>query len=83
MRSILSPAPLDLVDLLFYLEGLQVVEFGFVGLKFGMELIFAGFFLNDVSSIIPVDATSCCAPRCAYRLVPLEEDNSSAFVSSC
>ena len=49
MRSILSPAPLDLVDLLFYFEGFQVVEFGLVGLEFGVEFILAGFFLNHVS----------------------------------
>jgi hypothetical protein len=30
MRSILSFAPFDLVDLLFYFEGLEVIEFGFV-----------------------------------------------------
>jgi hypothetical protein len=83
MRGILSPAPLDLVDLLFYLEGLQVIEFWFVGLKFGMEFVLAGFFLNHVSSSVPIDATSYCVQSCAYRLVPLEQHNSSAFVSSC
>jgi hypothetical protein len=40
MGSILSSTPLDLVDLFFYFEGFEVVEFGFVGLKFGMELVF-------------------------------------------
>lgn len=49
MRSILSPAPLDLVDFLFYLQGFQVVEFGLVRLKFGMEFVFTGFLLPMVS----------------------------------
>jgi hypothetical protein len=30
MRGILSPAPLNLVDLLFYFEGFEVIKFGFV-----------------------------------------------------
>jgi hypothetical protein len=42
---ILSPAPFDLVYLLFYLQRLEVVEFGLVGLKLGVELVFAGLFL--------------------------------------
>jgi hypothetical protein len=50
VRSILPPAPLYLIDLLFYFEGFEVVEFGFVGLKFGVELILACFFLQNVSS---------------------------------
>lgn len=41
----MSAAPLDLVDLLFDLERLEVVEFGLVGLELGMELVLAGFFL--------------------------------------
>jgi hypothetical protein len=45
MGRILSPAPLNLIDLLFYFEGLQVIKFGLVGLKFGMELVLASFFL--------------------------------------
>jgi len=51
MGSILSPAPLDLVNLLFYLEGFQVIEFGFMGLEFGMEFVFAGFFLASTTSV--------------------------------
>ena len=49
MRSILSPAPLDLVDLLFYFEGLEVVEFRFVGLELCVELVLAGFLLLQFS----------------------------------
>jgi hypothetical protein len=51
MRRILSTAPLYLVDLLFYLERLQVVEFRLVGLKFGVELVLAGFFLVTSASL--------------------------------
>ena len=46
MRRILSFAPLDLVDLLFNLERLKVVELRLVRLELGVELIFASFFLN-------------------------------------
>lgn len=45
MRCILAFAPLDFVDLLFDLEGLQVVKFGFVRLEFCVKLVFACFFL--------------------------------------
>lgn len=47
--GILSSAPLDLVDLLLDLQGLEIVELGLVGLELGMELVFAGFFLEQVS----------------------------------
>jgi hypothetical protein len=48
MGGVLSSAPLDLVDLLFYFKGFEVVELGLVRLKFGMELVLAGFFLGWV-----------------------------------
>jgi hypothetical protein len=47
MGSILSSAPLDLVDLLFYFEGLQVIELGLVGLELRVELVFTRFFLGS------------------------------------
>jgi hypothetical protein len=50
VRSILPPAPLYLIDLLFYFKGFEVVEFGFVRLEFGVKLIFACFFLQNVSN---------------------------------
>ena len=46
MRSVLSATPLDLVDLLFYLERLEVIELGFVGLKLGVEFVFARLLLQ-------------------------------------
>ena len=45
VRGVLPSAPFDLVDLLLDLEGLEVVKLGFVRLKLGVELVFAGFFL--------------------------------------
>jgi len=45
MRGVLSLAPLDLVDLLFNLQRLQVVEFWLVRLEFGVEFVFASFLL--------------------------------------
>ena len=49
MRGVLSAAPLDLVDLLFYFKGLEIIKFWFVGLKLGMELVFARLLLRRVS----------------------------------
>jgi hypothetical protein len=48
VRRILPSTPLDLIDLLFYLQRLEVVKFGFMGLELGVELVFAGFFLLSV-----------------------------------
>ena len=50
MRGVLSSAPFNLVDLLFNLQRLKVVKLWFVGLKLGMELVFAGFLLRAVNS---------------------------------
>lgn len=46
MRSVLSSAPFNLVDLLFDFQRLEVIEFGLVRLEFGVELVLAGFFLS-------------------------------------
>lgn len=45
MRGVLSSAPFYLVDLLFNFQRLEVIEFGLVGLKLGVKLVLAGFFL--------------------------------------
>lgn len=45
MGGILTFAPLDFVDLFFYLQGLEVVEFGFVRLKLGVKFILACLLL--------------------------------------
>jgi len=49
---VLSSAPFYFIDFLFYFEGFEVVEFGFVRLEFIVEFVFASFllFLNRVSS---------------------------------
>lgn len=48
MGRILPSTPFDLIDLLFYLQRLEVIKFRFVGLELGVELVFAGFFLLSV-----------------------------------
>jgi hypothetical protein len=85
MRSILPPAPLYLVDLLFYFEGFEVVEFGFMGLKFSVKLILACFFLQGVSRFLqrPLEFAGIQLPASTYCLIPLKQHNSPSFVSSC
>lgn len=46
MGRILAWTPFDLVNLLLYFEGFEVVEFGLVRLEFGIELVFAALFLE-------------------------------------
>ena len=79
MRRILPAAPFDLVDLLFYLEGFEVVEFRFMGLEFRMEFVLASFLLRHVS----IHLRCSSSPAVAYRLVPLKQDHPATFVSSC
>ena len=50
MGSILSAAPFDFVYLLFYLKGLQVVEFRLMRLELGVEFVLACLFLEQVSA---------------------------------
>lgn len=45
MSGILPSAPLDLVDLFLDLKRFEVIELGLVGLKLGVELVFAALFL--------------------------------------
>lgn len=49
MRGVLSSTPLDLVDLLFYLQGFQVIELGLMRLELGVEFVFTCFLLSMVS----------------------------------
>lgn len=83
MGVILSAAPLDLVDLLFDLEGLEVVEFGLVGLKLCVKFVLAGFLLWRVSLIRSgADVASPVKPRGAtHGLVTLEQHDTSALVT--
>jgi hypothetical protein len=48
MGSILSAAPLDLVDLFLDLERLEVVKLRLVGLKLGVKFVFTRFFLPRI-----------------------------------
>ena len=79
MRCILPAAPLYLVDLLFYLEGFEVVEFRLMGLELRMEFVLASLFLRQVSIHL------CCPylPVVAYSLIPLKQDHPAAFVPCC
>jgi hypothetical protein len=58
VRSVLPPTPFDLVYLLFYFEGFEVIEFGLVRLELGMEFILARFLRfitlkkNDAASLV-------------------------------
>lgn len=51
MGGVLPFAPFNLVDLLFDFQGLEVIEFGLVGLELGVELVLAGFFLWCLSEV--------------------------------
>jgi hypothetical protein len=46
MSGVLSSTPLDLVDLFLYFQGLEVIELGFMRLKFCVELVLASLFLR-------------------------------------
>lgn len=72
MGGILSTAPLDLVDLLFDLEGLEVVEFRLVGLEFCVKLVLAGFFLCCWSMLVREGCTGDSKLRCTHGLVTLK-----------
>ena len=43
--------PFNLVNLLLYFEGFEVVEFRFMRLEFGVELVFAALFLENMSTV--------------------------------
>ena len=49
MRGVLSLAPLDFIDLLFYLQGFQIIELGLVRLELRVEFVFASFLLPTVN----------------------------------
>lgn len=56
MGSVLSPAPFDLVDLLFYLERFEIIELGLVRLELGVELVLASLFLPRASARVAVES---------------------------
>jgi hypothetical protein len=53
MRGILATTPLNFIDLLFDLEGLEIIELRLVRLELGMEFVLAGFFLCVLVAKIP------------------------------
>ena len=48
MSGVLSSTPFDLVDLFLYFQGLEVIELGFMRLKFCVELVLASLFLQTI-----------------------------------
>ena len=54
MCRVLPLAPLDLVDLLLDLKGLEVVKLGLVRLELSIEFVFASFFLRLRTEVILV-----------------------------
>lgn len=78
MGGILTTAPFDLVDLLFDLEGFEVVELGFVRLELGVEFVFACLFLSPV--LAQHHAFSWDRP--SYSFIALKEDDSATLVAS-
>lgn len=84
MGGILSSTPLDLVDLLFDLEGLEVIELGLVRLELGVEFVFASFFLLGTSGTSRNSTIIVHSPEPAtHCFVALEQDNSSTLVTCC
>lgn len=82
--GILSSTPLDLVDLLFDFERLEVIELGLVRLELGVEFVLAGFFLLATSGMSRNSTVSTQSPGPAtHCFVALEKDNSSTLITCC
>lgn len=86
MGCVLPPAPFDLVNLLFDLERLQVVEFRFMGLELGMEFIFASLLLVCVSTGVLYSAKRPITPYipnkwATYSLIPFEKYHSPPLIA--
>ena len=83
MRGVLSSTPFDLIDLLFNLQGFEVVELGLMGLKLGMELVFARLLLFCVALHISgaVSGRPCCLGSATNRLIPLEQHHPTPLVT--
>ena len=70
MRRVLPSTPFDLIYLFFYLERLQIIEFGLVRLELCVEFVLAGFFLW--SSIKHRTREAKVGVKETYRLIPFE-----------
>lgn len=77
MRCILATTPLDLVDLLFDLEGLEIVELGFVRLELGVELVLTSLLLEGR---LGVKSGKLVVAK-TYSLVSLEQNHTTALVT--
>lgn len=84
MGGILSSTPLDLVDLLFDFERLEVIELGLVRLELGVEFVLAGFFLLGTSGLSRNSTGGTQSPGPAtHCFVALEQDDSSTLITCC
>jgi hypothetical protein len=82
--GILPSTPLDLVDLLFDFEGLEVIELGFVRLEFGVEFVLASFFLLGTSDASRSSSgIEVVAEPITHCFIALEQDNSSTLITCC
>lgn len=80
----MSSTPLDLVDLLFDFEGLEVIELGLVRLELGVEFVFASFFLLSTLGMSRSSAVIAGATRpVTHCFVALEQNNSSTLITGC
>ena len=88
MGRVLPFAPLDLIDLLFDLQRLEVIELWLVGLKLGVKLVLASLFLPRKATwtgqniTTPSRKTRLRGRRAAYHLIALEEDDTATLVTS-
>lgn len=93
VSSILSFAPLDLVDLFFDFERLEVVELWLVRLELGVELVLAALFLLDSTGGRRGKQSVCETRRqtafrsqmttagATYRVIALEENDTTTLVT--
>jgi len=80
MGGVLSSAPLDLVDLLLDFKRFEIVELGFMGLEFCVELVFAASFLsiawrNQAGDVDRYDMNE------THRLIAFKENDPTTLVT--
>ena len=80
MRGVLTFTPLDLIDLLLDLQRLEIVEFRFMGLELGVELVLAGLFLRARMRLVRTSHQSR-GKGAAHHLIALEQDDPASLVS--
>ena len=83
MRGILPFAPFDLVDFFLNLQGFEIIEFGFMRLKLGVEFVLACFLLFVTSwDQTRSKESALYMTQVTYCFVPFEEYDASALVTS-